>query len=101
MSVERRNQSIGDAVTVTQQIVSARDVSHAIRSQFESKNDMGLELTVPDFDFDSIPCASHIHEDVDVQVRIERTVRMERLPHVYELEDYSRSARTTRRSKPS
>ncbi|KAJ7124979.1 hypothetical protein C8R44DRAFT_781962 [Mycena epipterygia] len=101
MSVERRNQSIGAAVTVTQQIVSARDVSHAIRSQFESKNGMGLELTVPDFNFDSIPCTSPIHEDVDVQVRIERTVRMERLPHVYELEDYSRNARTTRRSKPS
>ncbi|KAJ6593634.1 hypothetical protein B0H19DRAFT_28506 [Mycena capillaripes] len=94
-SVERRNESIAAAVTITQHIASVRDVSRAIRSQFESKNGMGFNLTVPDFDLESV---SAPQEDVDVHVRIERTVRMERTPRVYELENYSRSAnvRSTR-----
>ncbi|KAJ7212039.1 hypothetical protein GGX14DRAFT_314956, partial [Mycena pura] len=48
-SVERRNESINAAVTITQKLLSAREVSRAIRSQFESKNGMGLDLTVPYF----------------------------------------------------
>ncbi|KAJ7128948.1 hypothetical protein C8R43DRAFT_686416 [Mycena crocata] len=100
-SLERRNESIGAAVTVTQHISTARDVSRAMRSQFESKNGRRSDLTVPDFELDSIQSAPAIREDVDVQVRIERTVRMERLPRVYELEDYSRKSRTIRHSKNS
>ncbi|KAJ6558497.1 hypothetical protein DFH09DRAFT_1036991 [Mycena vulgaris] len=97
-SVERRNESIGAAVTITQHIASARDVSRAIRSQFQSKSGMDFDLTVPDFDLDSIRSGAAIPDDVDVQVRVERTVRMERIPRVYELEDYSRNARSTRHS---
>ncbi|KAJ7497055.1 hypothetical protein FB451DRAFT_1209893 [Mycena latifolia] len=100
-SIERRNESIGAAVTITQHIASARDVSRAIRSQFESKSGLDFNLTVPDFDLDSIRSGPPIAEDVDVQVRVERTVRMERVPRVYELEDYSRNARSTRHSKHS
>ncbi|KAJ7690660.1 hypothetical protein B0H17DRAFT_1064332 [Mycena rosella] len=98
-SVERRNESIGAAVTITQHISSARDASRVMRSQFESKNGLELNLTVPDFDFDSIQSGSAMPDDMDVQVRVERTVRMERLPRVYELEDYSRNTRSTRYSK--
>ncbi|KAJ7502846.1 hypothetical protein B0H11DRAFT_606166 [Mycena galericulata] len=95
-SVERRNDSIGAAITITQPFTSAREVSRAIRSQFESKDGMGLDLTVPDFDLDSIQSVPVTNEDVEgVQVRIERTVRMERTPRVYELEDYTRHARST------
>jgi len=91
-SVERRNESIGAAVTITQHMTSARDVSRAIRSQFESKNGMGLELTVPDFDLESGAPGSE--EDVDVHVRIERTVKIERVQKTYELENYSRTRST-------
>jgi len=102
-SVERRNESIGAAVTITQHIASARDVSRAIRSQFESKNGGGFDLTVPDFDLESLACAEPANaEEAEVHVRIERTVRMEQVPRVYELEDYSRNAKSTitSRSKP-
>ncbi|KAJ7232765.1 hypothetical protein B0H12DRAFT_1144766 [Mycena haematopus] len=97
-SVERRNGSIDAAVTITQRIVSARDVSRAIRSQFESKNGAAFDLTVPDFDVESLPRAGPSCEedrDTEVHVRIERTVTMERVPRVYELEDYSRTGRST------
>ncbi|KAJ7039162.1 hypothetical protein C8F04DRAFT_950435, partial [Mycena alexandri] len=98
-SVERRNESIGAAVTITRHIASTRDVSRAMRSQFESKNGLSFNLTVPDFDLESMPGTS-VHDSctdvsVDVEVRIERTVRMEPVPRVYELEDYSRPARST------
>ncbi|KAJ7188547.1 hypothetical protein C8R46DRAFT_1055025 [Mycena filopes] len=82
VSVERRNESLGAAITVTQHFASARDVSRAVRSQFESKNG-GFDLT---------------DDDVDVEVRIERTVRVERVERVrgFELENYSRTARSYR-----
>ncbi|KAJ7768699.1 hypothetical protein DFH07DRAFT_807675 [Mycena maculata] len=99
-SVKRRNESMGVAVTITQPFSSARDVSRALRSQFESKND--FILTVPDFNLDPMQGAPDILHDVGVQVRIERTVRMEETPRVYELEDYSRNSRTsTQHSKIS
>jgi len=93
VSVERRNESIGAAVTITQQIATARDVSHAIRSQFESKSAGRFDLTVPDFDLESASYAAE-DEEASVHVRIERTVRMEPMPRVYNLEDYSRTARS-------
>ncbi|KAJ6526709.1 hypothetical protein B0H19DRAFT_544512 [Mycena capillaripes] len=94
VSVERRNEAIGAAVTITQQIATARDVSRAIRSQFESKSGRGFDLTVPDFDLESAHYAAPVtEEDAEVHVRIERTVRMERKLRVYNLEDYSRNVR--------
>lgn len=96
MSVERRNKSIGAAVTITQQIATAREVSHVIRSQFESKNGRGIDLTVPDFDLESVHYAAPLtEEDAEVHVRIERTVRLERMPRKYNLEDYSRNPGST------
>ncbi|KAF7362110.1 hypothetical protein MVEN_00556800 [Mycena venus] len=69
-SVERRNESIGAAVTITQHIASARDVSRAIRSQFESKNGGGFDLTVPDFDLESLACAGPANpEEAEVHNR--------------------------------
>jgi hypothetical protein len=53
---------------------------------------MGLELTVPDFDLESGAPGSE--EDVDVHVRIERTVKIERVQKTYELENYSRTRST-------
>ncbi|KAK7057448.1 hypothetical protein R3P38DRAFT_2841047 [Favolaschia claudopus] len=101
-SLERRNESIEAAVTITEHITSARDVSRALRSQFETKSGAGCDLTVPDFDAESLSGGGgrpSSEEPTEVHVRIERTVRMERVPRVYELEDYSRNARSTNRSK--
>ncbi|KAJ7078844.1 hypothetical protein B0H15DRAFT_859491 [Mycena belliarum] len=100
-SVERRNESVAAAATVTRYITSAREVSRAIRSQFESKNERDHDLTVPDFDVESVRSGRSLPEDVDVEVRVERTVRIERERdrRAYELEDYSRTARSTRYSK--
>ncbi|KAJ7311774.1 hypothetical protein DFH08DRAFT_897594 [Mycena albidolilacea] len=95
VSAERRNESIGAAVTRTQQITTAREVSHAIRSQFESKNGRGIDLTVPDFDLESVHYAAPLNEEEEVHVRIERTVRLERMPRKYGLEDDSRNPRST------
>ncbi|KAF7375932.1 hypothetical protein MSAN_00007800 [Mycena sanguinolenta] len=95
-SVDRRNESIDAAVTITQHLASARDVSRALRSQFESKSGAGFDLTVPDFDLEALSrTGDEEDKDAEVHVRIERTVRMERTPRVYELEDYSRTARST------
>ncbi|KAF7335588.1 hypothetical protein MVEN_02213100 [Mycena venus] len=95
VSVERRNESINAAVTITQRITTARNVSHAIRSQYESKSARGFDLTVPDFDLESAHYGAPVtEEDAEVHVRIERTVRMERMPRVYDLEDYSRNRST-------
>ncbi|KAJ7287759.1 hypothetical protein C8J57DRAFT_1284841 [Mycena rebaudengoi] len=96
-SLQLRNESIAAAVTITQEITSARDVNRALRSQFESKGGgLGLQLTVPDFEIDSVRSGPAHRDDMpDVHVRIERTVRMERLPRVYELEDYSRQGRSS------
>jgi hypothetical protein len=72
-------------------------VSRVIRSQFESKSGRGFDLTVPDFDLESAHYAAPAtEEDAEVHVRIERTVKMERMPRVYNLEDYSRNARSTK-----
>ncbi|KAF8893924.1 hypothetical protein BD779DRAFT_962031 [Infundibulicybe gibba] len=95
-SRERRIDSFDRAVTLTQNLDSARDVSRAIRSQFEQKSSTGFNLTVPEFDITTVDDNSR-SEPVDVQVRIEHTVKLEHvLPRRYELEDYSRSGRSAR-----
>ncbi|KAF7337235.1 hypothetical protein MSAN_02276000 [Mycena sanguinolenta] len=83
VSAERRNESIRAAVTITRQIATARDVNHASRSQFESKNGRGFDLTVPDFDLELAHYAASVaEEDTEVDVRIERTVGPERRSRV-------------------
>ncbi|EEB96449.1 hypothetical protein MPER_04417, partial [Moniliophthora perniciosa FA553] len=94
VSSERRAQTIDDAYTITQTISSARAVNQAMRSQFEPKGSFAdaLQLTNPDFQLDTLePGVAHA-DDMNVQVRIERTVTVERRPRkTYELEDYSHS----------
>ncbi|KAF7321458.1 hypothetical protein MKEN_00666300 [Mycena kentingensis (nom. inval.)] len=88
-SINRGDESANTIATVlTQQLTSPRDVSRAMRSQFESKSDGGANLTVPDLESMT---ADKTEEEVDVQVRVERTVRTEPFGRVYELEDYSRN----------
>lgn len=95
-SRERRNESIDAAITITQHIGTARDVSRAMRSQYERKSNAAFDLTVPDFDLNIIESYPELPDGVDVEVRIERTVMLERRSRTYELEDYSRNARISR-----
>ncbi|GLB37316.1 putative G protein-coupled glucose receptor regulating Gpa2 [Lyophyllum shimeji] len=77
-SRERRNESIEEAITVTQQLDSARAVSRAIRSQFEPKSSGDFDLTVPEFELGTDPGQAELPEELEVQVRIEHTVKLDR-----------------------
>ena len=98
MSLDRRNESMYEAYTISQTISSAQAVNRAIRSQFEPKGNFAdsLELTNPDFDLDTVEAglASDFSDDVtSVQVHVEKTVTIHRRPSTKkELEDYSRHA---------
>jgi len=94
-SRERRNESIEEAITVTQHLDSARQISRAIRSQFERKSSGAgaYDLTVPDFELGTDLGQAELSEDLEVQVRIEHTVKLDRRLRTFELENYSRSER--------
>lgn len=95
-SRQRRNESINEAITITQNLESARDVTNAIRSQFEQKSN-GFELTVPDFDLSTHHGISEEGHGVEsVHVRIEHTVKLDRRLRTFELENYSRTGRHSR-----
>ncbi|KAF9020465.1 hypothetical protein BDZ89DRAFT_1020150 [Hymenopellis radicata] len=88
-SRERRNESISTSVTITKDLSHSRHIQHAMRSQFESKPGIAVELTVPEFEmsYDGGP------EEPEVHVRIEKTVSFQEgatTTSVRELEDYSR-----------
>lgn len=90
--MDRRTASLEEAVTITQDIDSARAASRALRSQFEKDTGNTFDLTVPDFDSSIGGHGSELPSHVDVHVRIERTVKVETRPRTFELENYSRSA---------
>ncbi|KAJ8521164.1 hypothetical protein ONZ45_g2081 [Pleurotus djamor] len=95
-SIERRMDSINAAVTISQNIESSRDASSALRSQFERKSGHSSELTIPDFSIHSLDGLPEIPAHVDVQVRIERTVKFEnRPPREFPLENYTHSGRAS------
>ncbi|KAF8638073.1 hypothetical protein AX16_010705 [Volvariella volvacea WC 439] len=88
------SQSIDAAITITHHLNSARDVSRAIRTQFENKRAGGttFEVAAPDGDSDFSP---EYPDRTNVQVRIERTVKLEHRSRAYELETYTRNATTS------
>lgn len=87
-SREKHNESM-DPITITQQLESARDVSRAIRTQFENK---GRNMT-PDLEE-----GRDSPDGYNIEVRVERTVRLGHRPRVqnYELENYSKAGRRSR-----
>ncbi|KAJ7594677.1 hypothetical protein C8J56DRAFT_927361 [Mycena floridula] len=91
-SRERRNEMISQAVTISQSLETAREVSKAMRQQFESMPKMrALQLSVPDFDLETMTSDdSELPEETNVSVRIERTFEIQQPSSRYELEDYSR-----------
>ncbi|KAG7090943.1 hypothetical protein E1B28_010015 [Marasmius oreades] len=96
MSLERRNESMYEAYTISQTISSAQAVNRAVRSQFETKGSLadGLELTNPNFDLDILESGTNYADDVShVQVHVEKTVTVQRRgSQKYTLENYSRHA---------
>lgn len=85
-----------DAVfTITQDVLSPREVSEIVRTQFEHKHPQSgsfpFQHQLPRSDlertFDQVNS-----EELDVHVRVERTVKVERVPRTVQLEDYSRRA---------
>ncbi|RDB24820.1 hypothetical protein Hypma_008004 [Hypsizygus marmoreus] len=67
VSRQRRDESIEEAITITQNLDSARIVSRAIRTQFEQKSGP-LDLTIPDFDLGTDPGQAEIpDENLEIQ----------------------------------
>ncbi|KAF5325757.1 hypothetical protein D9611_000076 [Ephemerocybe angulata] len=96
-SRERQEGSYAEAVTLSQNIGTARDVSRVVRAQFDRKHGVPFDYSRPTFEVEpSNPATQQVvfPEDVGVQVRVERTVRRNRHNRGYELEDY-----TSRRSR--
>lgn len=96
-SRERQEGSYAEAVTLSQNIGTARDVSRVVRAQFDRKHGVPFDYSRPTFEVEpSNPATQQVvfPEDVGVQVRVERTVRRNRYNRGYELEDY-----TSRRSR--
>lgn len=95
-SYRRRHDSVDRVVTITRTADSARQTSHAMRSHFD-KNGKGLQLTVPDFDLETVQSSWDRPEEIGIEVKIERTVHVteSRRSHGYELENYSRSGTST------
>ncbi|TFK44487.1 hypothetical protein BDQ12DRAFT_673071 [Crucibulum laeve] len=92
---ERRIESLDNAITISQNLDSAREISRAFRNQFEQKSGAAVELTRPDSETDTRPQTSE-----SVLVRIERTIQLDHRPRTYELEDYTRSGRLNRDIHP-
>ncbi|KAF8160903.1 hypothetical protein B0H34DRAFT_356698 [Crassisporium funariophilum] len=95
-SRERREDSFdAAAITISKNVTTARDVSRVVRTQFDQKSSTPFDLTRPDLEFEGVEGPESFPEDTGVQVRIERTVRLNQFTRTYELEDYSRRSRST------
>ncbi|KAI5890413.1 uncharacterized protein SCHCODRAFT_01098598 [Schizophyllum commune H4-8] len=84
------------SITFTRPIDSMQDRTHALRSLQSQKRHTALELSaVPEDDamYKGHSNDFEMPEQVDVEVHIERTVRIEHRPAVYALEDYTRAGR--------
>jgi hypothetical protein len=93
LDATREHRDRSEAVTISQGIDHPRDVSRAVRTQFEEfdqKSTGTFNLTVPDID--EIYPQSELQQETGVQVRIERIVKLDRRLRTFELENYSRSS---------
>jgi hypothetical protein len=93
-SRERREEDLdGAEITITKNIGTARDISRVVRTQFDHKSDTPFELARRPHT-ESGTEEGEYPDDIGVQVRIERTVRLNHYARTYELEDYTRSRRS-------
>ncbi|PPQ77209.1 hypothetical protein CVT25_011055 [Psilocybe cyanescens] len=89
-SRERREESLeGAEITISKHIGTAREVSRVVRTRFDQKSDTPFDLVRRPTTADS-ETEEGYPDDVGVQVRIERTVKLNHYSRTYELEDYSR-----------
>ncbi|KXN90129.1 hypothetical protein AN958_04619 [Leucoagaricus sp. SymC.cos] len=100
-SRERRQESEGTAYvyTITSDILSPQEVSEVLRTQLTRTHKRSRSDSIPYQHEIRQPVDLEVADDqvfpehVDVHVRVERTVKVERVPHTIQLEDYSRRAR--------
>lgn len=87
--------SYDEAVTISHQIGTARDVSRVIREHLENKRGVPLDFTRSAGDGGGNNTSHHRVTFPDVEVHVERTIKNHRGRGYagYELEDYSRRSR--------
>ncbi len=85
------------AITITREDLSHREANEVLRTHLTHKRSGSqpnvfrqYQLRRSDLERTS---DQHNSEDFDVHVRVERTVKVERLPRTVQMEDYSRGAR--------
>lgn len=86
-----------DAVfTITTDALSPREVSEAVRMELGHKHStphsFAFQQQLLRSNLEQTPDPNH-PEEFDVHVRVERTVKVERLPRAVQMEDYSRRSR--------
>jgi len=96
-SRERRMESDDTAITITQENLSHREISEALRTHLSQKRSGSHSQPVRQYqlrrsDLEQTSDQQH-SEDFDVLVRVERTVKVERLSRTVQMEDYSRGVR--------
>ncbi|KAF9528511.1 hypothetical protein CPB83DRAFT_313968 [Crepidotus variabilis] len=80
----------GAALTLSKNVTGHRNISRVVRSQFDKNQTDPFDLGGGPRDSTS---TSEYPEDLNVSVRIERTVKSKRVSRTLELEDYSRRSR--------
>ena len=87
--------SYDEAVTISQHIGTARDVSRVIREHLDSKRGVPLDFSRPVGETGGNNGPHHRVTFPDVEVHVERTIKNHRARGYagYELEDYSRRSR--------
>jgi len=86
----REDESFEAAITISKNVEGAHNISRAVRSQFEHKSTDPFVLSRHARDSGE---AGDFQDDLGVQVRIERTVKLKHYKRTIELEDYSRRSR--------
>lgn len=91
-SRERREEEDFEdaAITISKNISTHRDISRVVRTNFDKSRSSPFEFSRRarnSLESNESP------EHVDVQVRIEKTVKLNHYTRTYELEDYSRRTR--------
>ncbi|KAF8200740.1 hypothetical protein BJ912DRAFT_579075 [Pholiota molesta] len=89
-SRERRDSEDYDdpAVTISKNIPAPRDVSRVVRTNFDKNSNTPFDLSRRVTE--AMSGDTGYPDDVNVEVRIERTVKLNHYTKTYELEDYSR-----------
>ncbi|KJA20790.1 hypothetical protein HYPSUDRAFT_42884 [Hypholoma sublateritium FD-334 SS-4] len=89
-SRERREEEDFDdaAITISKNISTHRDISRVVRTNFDKNSTAPFEFSHRPHN--SLESEAEHAKDIDVQVRIERTIKLNHYTRAYELEDYTR-----------